>query len=40
VCVPGGFLDTTYGEQWKAKLEKRLDEGSARARYLPWFAWV
>jgi len=34
------FLDMTYGERWKAKLEKRLGEGSVRARYLPWFAWV
>ena len=38
--VPGGFLDTTYGERWKAKLEKRLNEGSVRARYLNWFAWI
>jgi fatty acid desaturase len=40
VCVPGGFLDANYGERWKAKLEKRLDEGSIRARYLTWFVWV
>jgi fatty acid desaturase len=40
LLVPGGFLEPTYGEQWKAKLEKRLDEGSVRARYLPWFAWI
>ena len=40
VLVPGGFLDTTYGERWKTKLENRLADGSARARYLPWFAWV
>lgn len=38
--VRGAFLDTTSGERWKAKLEKQLAEGSVRARYLPWFAWV
>lgn len=40
VLVPGRFLDASYGERWKAKLEKQLDEGSVRARYLPSFAWV
>ena len=40
VLVPGGFLDATYGERWKAKLEKRMEEGTVRSRYLPWFAWV
>jgi fatty acid desaturase len=40
VAAPGGFLDSTYGERWKAKLEERLQEGTVRARFLPWFAWV
>ena len=40
LIVPGRFLDTTYGERWKAKLEKRMEEGSVRSRYLPWFAWM
>jgi fatty acid desaturase len=40
VVVPGGFLDAPYGERWKAKLEKRFEEGSVRSRYLPWFAWI
>jgi fatty acid desaturase len=40
LVVPGGFLDATYGERWKAKLEKRIEEGSVRSRYLPWFAWI
>ncbi len=40
VLMPGRFLDASYGERWKAKLERRLDGGSVRARYLPWFVWV
>ncbi|WP_225728268.1 MULTISPECIES: fatty acid desaturase [unclassified Nocardia] len=40
VALPGGFLDASYGERWKAKLEKRIEEGTVRARYLPWFAWI
>ena len=40
LVVPGGFLDATYGERWKAKLEKRIEEGTVRSRYLPWFAWI
>jgi fatty acid desaturase len=40
LVVPGAFLNATYGERWKAKLEKRIEEGSVRSRYLPWFAWV
>jgi sn-1 stearoyl-lipid 9-desaturase len=40
VVVPSRFLDGAYGERWKAKLDKRLDEGSVRARFLPWFAWI
>ncbi|WP_406277080.1 hypothetical protein OH799_07485 [Nocardia sp. NBC_00881] len=40
LIVPGGFLDAPYGERWKAKLEKRMAEGSVRSRYLPWFAWI
>jgi sn-1 stearoyl-lipid 9-desaturase len=40
VVVPGGFLNATYGERWKAKMEKRIEEGSVRSRYLPWFAWI
>ncbi|MGE0215875.1 fatty acid desaturase [Mycolicibacterium sp.] len=34
------FRDASYGQRWKAKLEDRLAHGGARARYLPWFAWV
>ena len=40
LVMPAGFLDATYGERWKARLEKRLAEGTVRSRYLPWFAWV
>jgi fatty acid desaturase len=40
LVAPGSFLDTTYGERWKAKLDKRLEEGTVRSRYLPWFAWI
>jgi fatty acid desaturase len=40
LVVPGGFFDATYGERWKAKLEKRIEQGSVRSRYLPWFAWI
>lgn len=40
LIVPGAFLTGTYGQRWKAKLEKRIDSGSVRSRYLPWFAWV
>ena len=39
-ACPDAFLDATYGERWKAKLEKRMAEGSVRSRYLPWFAWI
>ena len=35
-----GFLDASYGERWKAKLEKKIEEGTVRSRYLPWFAWI
>ena len=37
---PGGFLTTRHGQQWKDELENRLEEGTVRSRYLPWFAWV
>jgi fatty acid desaturase len=40
LVVPGGFLAATYGERWKAKLDKRIEEGSVRSRLLPWFAWI
>ena len=40
LVAPDGFLDASYGERWKAKLEKRLEEGTVRSRYLPWFAWI
>jgi fatty acid desaturase len=40
LVVPGGFLDATYGERWKATLDKRIEEGTVRSRYLPWFAWL
>ncbi|GGK47278.1 fatty acid desaturase [Nocardia camponoti] len=37
---PGGFLNEKYGNKWKAKLETRLEAGTVRNRYLPWFAWI
>jgi fatty acid desaturase len=40
LVVPGGFLHASYGERWKAKLEKRIADGSVRSRYLQWFAWI
>lgn len=40
LLVPGGFLDAPHGEMWKAKLEKRIEQGTVRSRFLPWFAWV
>jgi fatty acid desaturase len=40
LVVPNGFLDATYGERWKAKLDKRIEQGTVRARYLRWFAWI
>jgi hypothetical protein len=40
VVAPPRFLTATYGERWKAKLDKRIDSGTVRARYLPWFAWI
>ncbi|SLJ83097.1 Uncharacterised protein [Mycobacteroides abscessus subsp. abscessus] len=29
-----------YGQRWKAKLDKRMEEGRVRSRLLPWFAWI
>jgi fatty acid desaturase len=40
LVVPGRFLAATYGERWKAKLDKRMEKGTVRSRYLPWFAWI
>jgi sn-1 stearoyl-lipid 9-desaturase len=40
LVAPGSFLDASYGERWKAKLDKRIQEGTVRSRYLPWFAWI
>lgn len=40
LVAPQGFLDVSYGERWKAKLEKRIEQGSVRSRYLRWFAWI
>jgi fatty acid desaturase len=40
LVMPKGFLDATYGARWKAKLDKRIEEGTVRSRYLPWFAWI
>ena len=40
LAAPRGFLDETYGERWKAKLDNRIEEGTVRSRYLPWFAWI
>ncbi|MGL4304807.1 MAG: fatty acid desaturase family protein [Mycobacteriaceae bacterium] len=37
---PRGFLNESYGDRWKAKLEKRIEEGTVRSRYLPWFIWI
>jgi fatty acid desaturase len=35
-----GFFDSTHGEVWKARLEKRIEKGTVRSRCLPWFAWI
>jgi fatty acid desaturase len=40
LCVPRAFLTARFGERWKAKLDKRIEEGTVRSRYLPWFAWI
>lgn len=40
LIVPDGFLNATYGERWKAKLEGKIEAGTVRSRYLPWFAWI
>lgn len=40
VLSPARFLDADYGTRWLAKLEKRREGGSVRARYLPWFTWI
>ncbi|WP_405164560.1 fatty acid desaturase [Nocardia sp. NBC_01499] len=41
LVMPGnGWLNVPYGERWKVKLDKRMEEGKVRARYLPWFAWI
>lgn len=40
LVVPDGFLDVPYGQRWKAKLDKRMEEGRVRSRLLPWFAWI
>jgi fatty acid desaturase len=40
LVMPRGFHDATYGERWKAKLAKRMEQGTVRSRYLPWFAWI
>lgn len=38
--APGGFLNERWGNKWKAKLEHRLETGTIRSRYLPWFVWI
>lgn len=40
VLAPGRFHNASYGERWKAKLNRKLGEGGVRARYLPSFVWV
>jgi len=40
VAAPGAFLTKKYGERWKAKLDRRLADGTVRSRYLRWFAWI
>jgi fatty acid desaturase len=40
LVVRGGFLNAGYGERWKTKLDRRIEQGSVRARYLRWFAWI
>ncbi|WP_194824767.1 fatty acid desaturase [Nocardia sp. XZ_19_231] len=40
LVVPGGFLNEGYGNKWKARLETRLEAGTVRSRFLPWFAWI
>ncbi|MFI9503572.1 fatty acid desaturase [Nocardia sp. NPDC052566] len=40
LVVRNGFLNASYGERWKVKLDKRMEEGKVRPRLLPWFAWI
>jgi fatty acid desaturase len=40
LVAPNGFLDAIYGARWKAKLDKRIEQGTVRLRFLPWFAWI
>jgi sn-1 stearoyl-lipid 9-desaturase len=40
LALPNGFLNASYGERWKAKLENKIESGNVRSRYLPWFAWI
>lgn len=40
LVIPGAFLDGRYGTKWRAKLDRRLEDGTVRSRFLPWFAWI
>ena len=40
LAIPGAFLDSTYGERWKMKLENKIEAGTVRPRVLRWFAWI
>jgi fatty acid desaturase len=37
---PERFRNVGFGARWQARLRRRLDEGTVRARLLPWFAWI
>ena len=40
IVAPQRFRDARFGAAWQARLRRRLEEGSVRARALPWFAWI
>lgn len=40
IATPARFLDSSYGERWKAKLEQRIEDGTVRPQRLRWFAWI
>lgn len=40
IAAPRRFRDRAYGSRWQARLEARLEAGSVRNRWMPWFVWV
>jgi fatty acid desaturase len=40
IVAPDRFRNAPFGTRWQARLGRRLAEGSARSRRLPWFAWI